>query len=121
MAPLLLVWGSTGLQTLQQLLPVLVLLLGPRLATVVVVPLLLGYFLVWIEAGTHRETSRGLGAATGVVRVVGPIRAAACRLLPLLLLAGGAEPGAELVPAVTWLLVAEVAVLAELADCEGSK
>lgn len=104
-----LVWDSTGLQPLQQLL------VGPRLATVVVVPLLLGYFLVWIEAGTHRETSRGLAAAIGVVRVVGAIRAAACRLLPLPLLVV-VGPGVEFAPAVTWL-VDEVP--AELVD--GSK
>lgn len=45
---------------------------------------LLGYFLVWITVGTHLETSRGLGAATGVVKLpalVGAITADACRLL----------------------------------------
>lgn len=111
MAPPL-VWGSMDLQPLQQLL------LGPRFATVVVVPLLLlGYFLVWIDAGTQRETNRGLGVATGVVRVLGAIRAAACKLLPLVLLVG-VDPVLELVPAVTWL-VAEVE--AELVDCDGSK
>lgn len=90
------------MQPLQQLL------LGPRLATVVVVPLLLGYFLVWIEAGTQRETSRGLGAAIGVVRVAGAIRAAACRLLPLLFPVA-VDP--ELAPAVTWLVDEAAAVL----------
>lgn len=84
---------SKGLQPLQQLL------LGPRFATVVVVPpaLLLGYFLAWIAAGTYREAdgSRGLGAATGVVSVVGAISAAACVLLPLF------TPDAALDPAMT--------------------
>lgn len=91
--PPLLVGCSKGLQPLQQLL------LGPRFATVVVVPpaLLLGYFLAWIAAGTYREAdgSRGLGAATGVVSVVGAISAAACVLLPLF------TPDAALDPAMT--------------------
>lgn len=92
------------MQPLQQLL------LGPRLATVVVVPLLLGYFLVWIEAGTQRETSRGLGAAIGVVRVAGAIKAAACRLLPLVFPVA-VDPAPELAPAVTWLVDEAAAVL----------
>lgn len=52
-----------------------------------------------------------------MVRVLGAIRAAACKLLPLVLLVG-VDPVLELVPAVTWL-VAEVE--AELDDCDGSK
>lgn len=111
-APLL-VECSKGLQALQQLL------LEPRFATVVVVPLLLlGYFLAWIEVGTYRETegSRGLGAATGVVRVVGAISAAACRLLPLLLQLPLVAPDAALDPAVTWLVTALVP--APVADCD---
>lgn len=105
-----------GLQPLQLLL----LLVEPMLAMVLVVPLL-GYFLVCIDAGTHRDTKRGLSAATGVVRVVGAIRAAACRLLPLLallLLLLEAPPLDAFAPAVTWFVATAVA---ELADCEGSK
>lgn len=71
---------------------------------------------------THRDTKRGLSAVTGVVRVVGAIRAAACRLLPLLapllLLVLLPEVPPLDAPAVTWLVATAVA---ELADCEGSK
>lgn len=116
------VGGTDGLQPLQLLLPLL-LLAGPMLAMVLVAPLL-GYFLVWIEAGTHRDTKRGLGAATGVVRVAGAIRAAACRLLALLLLflllleAPPLDAFAA-AAAVTWFVA--TAAVAELVDGEGSK
>lgn len=112
MAPLLLLPGvgrSADLQPLQ-----LLLLVGPMLTMVLVDPLL-GYFLVWIDAGTHRDTKRGLCAATGVVRVAGAITAAACRLLPLLL---EAPPLGAFVLAVAWFVATAVV---ELADCEGSK
>lgn len=59
---------------------------------------------------THRDTKRGLGAATGVVKVAGAIKVAVCRLLPLLALlllllpAAGVEtplPLGAFAPAVT--------------------
>lgn len=121
-APLLLLPGVDGSADLQ---PLQLLLLEPMLTMLLVDPLL-GYFLVWIDAGTHRDTKRGLCAATGVVRVAGAIRAAACRLLPLLvlllllllLLVLEAPPLGAFVLAVTWFAATAVV---ELADCDGSK
>lgn len=65
-------------------------------ALLVMVPGLPGNFLVWIGVGIHRDTSLGLGAATGVVNVAAelvllPAVAAPCGatvLLPLPLVDG---------------------------------